>query len=258
MMVRTTDSPQERRQNILEDLRLNGKVVAIEQSRLYGVSVDTIRRDLGELASAGLLRRVHGGALPISPSTAPYAERDRHALGAKVALALAARELARDGQVIIFGGGTTNSAIARHLPPNLRATAVTASPGIALDLANYQHIQVILIGGRLNKTELLAADAEAVAQMKRFMADICFLGVCSIHPEVGYSVNNYEEVTMARTLIQQSGEVVATVTAEKLGTIAPFIAAPIDKITHIITEKQVADEALAPYILQGVQVVKAG
>ena len=61
---------------------------------------------------------------------------------------------------------------------------------------------------------------------------------------------------MARTLIQQSGEVVATVTAEKLGTIAPFIVAPIDKITHIITEKQVADEVLAPYILQGVRVLK--
>ena len=57
------DLPQERRQRILDDLRRQGKVVALELSQRYGVSQDTIRRDLGALASQGLLKRVHGGAL---------------------------------------------------------------------------------------------------------------------------------------------------------------------------------------------------
>lgn len=255
--TQTSNLPQERRQNILEELRLNGKVVAIELSELYGVSEDTIRRDLRELASEGLLKRVHGGALPISPNAIPYTEREKQSSATKAALAHVARDFVRDGQLILFGGGTTNSEIAKNLPPNLRATAVTSSPQIALHLCRYQYIEVILIGGRLNKTELVAVDADAVAQMKRFQADVCFLGVCSLHPEAGYTINAYEEVAMAQMLIAQSGEVVATITADKLGTSAPFVVSPIDKITHIITENQVSDDTLAPYRAQGIQILKA-
>ena len=249
--------PQERRQNILEELHANGIVVAIELSERYGVSKDTIRRDLRELASMGLLKRVHGGALPLSPNAIPYTEREKQSSATKKMLAKVAGELVQDGQLILFGGGTTNSEIAKNLPPNLLATAVTTSPLIAVNLARYQHIEVIQIGGRLNKVELVAVDADAVVQMKQFQADICFLGVCSLHPEAGYTINVYEEVAMAQTLIAQSGEVVATVTAEKLGTTAPFVVSPLDKITYLITESQVSDETLAPYKAQGIQVIKA-
>ena len=254
--MRTTNLPQERRQKILEELHLHGKVVAIELSKRYRVSEDTIRRDLRALATAGLLQRVHGGALPISPSTASYIERDKQPSTTKAMLARVAGDLVQDGQLIIIGSGTTNAEIAKHLPPNLQATIVTASPQIALQLARYPHIEVIMIGGRLNKTELVTTDAKAVAQIKQFQADTCFLGVCSLHPEVGVTANTYEEVTLARALIEQSGDVIATVTANKLGTIAPFVVAPIDTITHIITENQVMDTILAPYQTRGIQVLK--
>lgn len=252
------DLPQERRQFILEDLRLHGKVVAMELSKRYGVSEDTIRRDLRELASQGLLKRVHGGALPISPITMPFAERDKQPSKARAVLARAAGKLVQDGQLIIFGGGTTNAEIARNLPAELRATVVTISPQIALILAGYPNIETILIGGRLNKRELIAVDAVAVAQIKQFQADICFLGVCSLHPELGFTTNMYEEVEMDRVFIEQSGEVVATVTADKLGTISSFIVSPIDGITHIVTEAGAAEEALARYEAQGIHVIKAG
>lgn len=252
----TTNLPQERRQNILEELRLNGKVIAIDLSTRYGVSEDTIRRDLRELAAAGLLKRVHGGALPITPTTAPFREREREPSAAKEALARLAGELVQNGQLIILGDGTTNAEIAKNLPVNLNATIVTTSPQIALHLANYQHIEIILIGGRLNKLELVVTDAEATAQIKKFNADICFLGVCSLHPEIGFTANVYEEVAIAQAMIEQSGEVVATVTANKLGTIAPFIVSPINKLTHIITESQVTDDRLAPYKAEGIQVLQ--
>lgn len=247
--------PQERREKILQELRLNGKVVAIELSAHYGVSEDTIRRDLRDLGSAGLLKRVHGGALPISPSTAPYIDRDKKQTKSKVALARAARELVHDGQVIILGSGTTNAEIAQHLPSNLKATIITASPQIALSLAEYQHIEVIVIGGCLNKSDLTTFDAEAVAQIKRFQADICFLGVCSVHHEVGITTNTYEEVAMDRAIIEQSGDVVATMTADKLGTIASFIVYPIEKITHIVTESSIDNEVISLYESLGTQVI---
>jgi DeoR/GlpR family transcriptional regulator of sugar metabolism len=253
----TINLPQERKQAILEELRLHGRVVAAELCNLYGVSEDTIRRDLRELAAAGLLKRVHGGALPISPNNIPFMEGDKQNPINKVMLARTARELVQDGQLILLGGGTTNTCIAKNLPPDLRATIVTISPQIALHLASYQHIDVILIGGHLNKKELVASDAEAVAQIKRFQADICFLGVCGLHPEVGCTIFDYEEVNIMRTFIEQSGDIIATVTAEKLGTVGPYIVSPISAISHIITEKQVEDEILAPYSALGIQVFKA-
>ena len=251
------DLPEERRVNILDELRQKGKVVAAELSELYGVSEDTIRRDLRDLANAGMLKRVHGGALPISPNNAPYFERDKQRFAVKVSLAHTASKLVRDGQVILFGSGTTNAEIAKNLPLNLKATIVTISPLIALYLAEYPYVDVIQVGGKMSKRQLVTCDAESVAQVRRFAADICFLGICSLHPEVGITGNNYDEGEMSRALIEQSGEVVATVTMEKLGTVAPFVVAPIEAITHIVTENQVLDDKLAPYQTMGIQIIKA-
>jgi DeoR/GlpR family transcriptional regulator of sugar metabolism len=255
--MQTIDLPQERQQAILDELHLRGRVVASELSSQYGVSEDTIRRDLRDLAAAGLLKRVHGGALPIAPNNIPFTERDKQNPFGKIKLAKAARELVRDGQLILLGGGTTNTSLAKNLPPDLRATIVTISPQIALHLANYRNIAVILIGGHLYKRELVTSDTEAIEQIRRFQADICFLGICGLHPEVGCSIYDYEEVNMMRTFIAQSGEVVATVTEEKLGTVGPYVVAPCTAITHIITEKQVKEEILVPYRNLGIQVFKA-
>src|SRR4051794_41925583 len=84
-----------------------GSVVASRAAARLGVSLDTIRRDLDELAGAGALRRVHGGALPASPSPRRFVDRPDQDVGAKRAIARAARGLIADGQVVVLGGGTT-------------------------------------------------------------------------------------------------------------------------------------------------------
>ncbi len=251
------DLCQERRDLILDELHRNGKVVAVELSGRYGVSEDTIRRDLGELAAAGLLKRVHGGALPLTPSRGPYYVRDRQHLEVKPGLSLAASRLVKDGQLILFGGGTMNAEIARNLPLDLRATAVTTSPLIALYLMEYTHVEVIIVGGHMNRRELVTCGVEATEKIRGFQADICFLGVCGVHPEVGITSTLYEEVELVRALIEQSGEVIATLTADKLGAIAPFFVAPAENITYIVTEKTVSEEVLDPYRLLGIQIVRA-
>jgi DeoR/GlpR family transcriptional regulator of sugar metabolism len=253
----TIDLCQERRELILEELSRNGRVVAAELSARYGVSEDTIRRDLSELAAARLLKRVHGGALPLTPSRGPYYERDRQHLGVKPGLAQAASQLVKNGQLILFGGGTMNAEIAKNLPLDLHATAATTSPLIALYLMEYPQVEVILIGGTMNKRELVTCGAEASAKVRDFQADICFLGVCGVHPEVGITSTLYEEVDLVRALIEQSGEVVATLTADKLGAIAPFTVAPAENITYIVTENHITDEMLAPYQALGIQIIRA-
>src|SRR5919197_3984459 len=112
---------EERRQLILERLGRDGKVVAAELSMSLAVSPDTVRRDLRELADAGLLRRVHGGALPATLGARPYAARLEQSPEAKVAIARATGRLFRHGQVILLDSGTTTLEVARHLPPELEA-----------------------------------------------------------------------------------------------------------------------------------------
>src|SRR5258708_7845072 len=109
---------EERHQHILSTLKRDGKIVATDLSLALGVSEDTVRRDLRELGEAGLLQRVHGGALPRSPATASHIARQRQAPEAKLAIARAAVRLLRPGQVILLDGGTTTLRVAHEMPPD--------------------------------------------------------------------------------------------------------------------------------------------
>lgn len=245
----------ERRQYILERLRLEGKVVASELSAALEVSEDTIRRDLRELAEAGQLQRVHGGALPRSPAIASYEVRQSQATSAKAAIAQAALQLIRDGQVIMLDGGTTTLQVAQQLPRGLRATVITNSPPIAEILADHPCVELVLIGGRLFKQSRVAVGAAATEAIRLVRADLCMLGVCSLHPEAGISVTDLEEAATKRAMIAVSAEVVALADAEKLGTVAPYLVGPIGELTHLVTEREVPEATLAPYRERGVQIV---
>src|SRR5207248_3366777 len=177
----------ERRRSIMQTLQREGKVLASELSKAMHVSEDTIRRDLRELAAAGELQRVHGGALPRLPTNARFTERQQQSPGAKAAIAQAAMRLIRQDQVIILDGGTTPLQVAQQLPPDLRATVITHSPPVALALAVYPEIEVIVIGGKLYKHELVTVGAATVEAYRNIRADLCLLGIGSLHPEVGIS-----------------------------------------------------------------------
>jgi DeoR/GlpR family transcriptional regulator of sugar metabolism len=249
---------QERRRQILARLQAEGKVIAAELSRRYGVSEDTIRRDLREMAQAGLLQRVHGGALPLSPSLADFATRQKQARPARLKLAQAAARLVQTHQVIMFDGGTTTLEVARQLDPQLKATAITLSPEIALVLAAYPGLEVILIGGRLDKHERVSGGAAALESLLALRADLCFFGLCSLHPELGLTAGHYEEVPLKRAMIAGAGEVIAVVTADKFGAAAPFTVAPIQELTQIVTEAAVPAETLLPYRQAGIEIIQPG
>ena len=122
---------------ILEKLEAEGQVQSTALSLFFSVSEDTIRRDLRELAAEGRLQRVHGGALPASSAIAPFAERQSVKMDAKKRVARRGAQLISPGQVVIIDGWTTTSELITFLPPDLRVTVVTHSPGIALGLVNH-------------------------------------------------------------------------------------------------------------------------
>ncbi len=247
---------EERHLHILSTLRRDGKIVATDLSIALGVSEDTVRRDLRDLGEAGLLQRVHGGALPRSPATASHILRQRQAPEAKQAIARAAVGLLRAGQVILLDGGTTTLRIAQEIPPDFQATVITNSPAIAVTLAEHPRIEIIVIGGRLLKPDLVLLGAMAVEALHMIRTDICYLGICSIHPEVGLSVLDLEEAHVKRAMITGASEVVAVADSSKLGTAAPYVIGPIHMLTHLITEHGAGDDALAPYQAAGITVLR--
>ena len=245
----------ERRAVILERLRSSGRVLVADLCGEFSCSVDTIRRDLRELDEAGLLRRVHGGALPRQGIGGPFAERARRSAGAKASIARRAAGCAVDGQVIVIDGGTTTLEVARALREDLHATVVTTCPPIAVALAERPGLEVTVIGGTLRRGSLVTVGAETVSALAAIRADIVFLGVCGLHPSIGVTVPDIEERNVKAAMIDGAGEVVALADADKLGTVMPFVVAPLGGVTHLVTDAPVDDEALAPYLAAGIEVI---
>lgn len=249
--------PAERRQHILEMLRTDGKVVAAELSQSLGISEDTIRRDLREMAEAGLLQRVHGGALPRTPTPLPYADRENTQPEAKISIARATIPLLVDRQVILFDGGTTTLQVARHLPRDFSATIVTNSVPVAAALIDHPRVEIILLGGRVFKHGRVAMGAKTMESLREIRVDLCILGVGGLHPEIGITVLDYEEAAVKRTMIASANEVVAAVSPEKLGTVGPYVVESAKCLTHLVTESHVPEDQVLPYRNLGIQVVSS-
>jgi DeoR/GlpR family transcriptional regulator of sugar metabolism len=247
----------ERRQLILERLRLDGRVVATELSRELDVSIDTVRRDLRELADGGHVRRVHGGALPPVVGARPYEVRREQATGAKQAIARRTESMLQDDQVILLDAGTTTLEVARSLRPTLRATVITNSPAIATVLAEHPQVEVAMLGGTLAKEARALVGAATVEALRSIRADVLVLGVCSLHPEIGITVLELEESYVKRAMVASAADVIAVSAADKLGSAGPYVVAPITELTHMVVERSLEDEEIEPYRRLGIEVVTA-
>lgn len=248
---------RERKAHILDVLQRDRRVVAKAVSQELGLSEDTIRRDLRELAGEGLLQRVHGGALPASPAVADLATRRHLSPEGKVAIGRAAAALVKPGQVVILDGGTTAIQVARHLDPDLRATLVTHSPSVAVELANHANVAVELIGGRLFRHSMVVVGAAAAEAIARVRADLYLMGVTGIHPEFGLTTGDAEEAAIKRALSRQAAETVVLASREKLGAASPFLVAALSEIDALMVERSLPDETTRPYREAGVTMLSA-
>jgi DeoR/GlpR family transcriptional regulator of sugar metabolism len=236
---------QERKLHIQAVLAHDGRVVAKELGEELGLSEDTIRRDLRELAAAGLLQRVHGGALPSSPAMGDFSARERLTTSSKSRIGRAAARLVQAGQVIFLDGGTTAIQVAKYLPLDLRATVVTHSPSIAVELVGHANIVVEIIGGRLFKHSLVSVGAAAIEAITRVRPDIFFMGVTGVHPDAGLTTGDAEEAAVKRAISRQSGETVVLASEEKIGAASPFLVIPLGDADVLV-----ADGALPAGLLE--------
>lgn len=247
----------QRKQHLLDILKREGRIVAKTLSQELGLSEDTIRRDLRELAQEGLLQRVHGGALPVSPAIVDFAGREDILQEEKIAIGKAAAGLIKNKQVVILDGGTTAIQVARHLDRNLHATIVTHSARTAVELVNHPEIEIILIGGRLFKHSIVSVGAAAIESISHIRADMYFMGVTGIHPEVGLSTGDLEEAYMKLALSKQAAETIVLASHEKLGAASPYVVTSLNDISGLIVEQSVSEEILFPFRQFELSIIKA-
>lgn len=248
---------QQRKQLILDKLRQDGRIVAATLSESLGLSEDTIRRDLRALAAAGLLQRVHGGALPASPAAANFAARSGLEVSGKQAIARAAAALVQPGQVVFIDGGTSCQQVALQLPMALRATVVTHSPTIALALVDHPQVEVLLVGGRFYKHSVVAVGAATVEAIGRVHADLYFMGASGISASLGLSTGDMEEALVKRAFIAQAAETWVLASAEKLNAASPYVIAACREATGLIVERGTAEKDTAPFEAEGLVVLRA-
>ena len=246
----------QRKKILLARLAAEGQLVAKELALEFETSEDTIRRDLRELAAEGKLQRVHGGALPVSAALGDLQAREQLSTADKVALGRFGAGLIRAGQVVILDGGTTAIQVARHLAPALRATVVTHSPNVAVELAAHPGIEIIVLGGRLFRHSMVNVGASVIDAASRLRADLFFLGATGVHPDAGLSTGDAEEAAVKRALHERAAETVVLASAEKLMAASPFVVAPLVAASLVAVPRATPERVTRALRAGGVRVRK--
>ncbi len=245
----------QRKQRILEILSRDKQVHSTALSQFFNVSEDSIRRDLRELAAAGLLQRVHGGALPVSAAIAPYEVRKSVHTDAKRSIARKGAALINPGQVVIIDGGTTTSEMIKLLPQDMPFTVVTHSPGIAVGLIDYPAIEVILLGGTLFKHSVVTTGMTMAEAAARINADLFFMGVTGVHHSAGFTTGSYEEAGVKRLLSERASETIVMASHEKIAAASAFAIGNLSLASTLIVEGELGEPLMAALHSNGVSVM---
>lgn len=248
---------EERLQYILKRLEVNQRVSSVELSEELAVSDDTIRRDLNEMASMGLLKKVHGGAIPSipkAPTPLKLMERVAYAQAEKQLIAQKAIQLFKDGQTVILDNGSTNMLIAKSLPPLLTVTIFTNSLPIAQILCEHPNVEVIFVGGKINKNAQVAEGTAATLTLSKIRADLCIVGVCSIHPQIGVTTPYWEEGLVKQKMVEISEKVVATAWRDKFNTAETCWVCDYETLDILITDSSLSSSQLFDYEGKGVEI----
>ncbi len=247
----------ERRRRIVELVRDRGSVRASELMDLFGVTDETIRRDLAQLADLGVLSRAHGGAMAPTRAESSFSLRLREHEAEKVAIAQAAAELVSDGSTIIVDSGSTAVHFVRALKSKRDLIVVTNAVTNAIELMESRDITVVLTGGIVRPTTFGAVGELAVATLGELRVDQTFLAINSVSIEGGLTYPNFDEVAVKRAMIAAATDVILLADHSKFGHDSLVRVAPIDVLTHVVTSAGSDPETIGALRERGIQVIVA-
>jgi DeoR/GlpR family transcriptional regulator of sugar metabolism len=247
----------ERQSFIRKLVKTNGRVTVLELSKQFNVSDATIRRDLDELTDQGWIRRTHGGAMNSERVSReqPMVIRAREHQAEKERIGQAAAQLIRENETIFLGSGSTALEIARHLPPDLTLTVITNSLPVVNTLADYETIELIVIGGMLRISEYSMVGHIAEQAIKEIRADRVFIGMHAIDLQHGFTNDFLPEVMTDRAILEIALQVVIVSDSSKFGRISSVLVAPIDVADLLITDHNLPAETVEEIQTLGIDVL---
>lgn len=245
---------EERLDYILKKLLTDQKVLQTELSSDLQVSEDTVRRDLEVLAQSGQLIKVRGGAIPHSPNPYSFKERIVYHQDDKKHIAQKALAFLHDGQTVIIDGGTSTLTLVKLFPLNLRLTVITNSVPIVSQLLEHPYIDIIFTGGLIGKNSQTAGGMDTIRMLQKVHADLCFLGVCSLHPHAGVTGLDLGEADVNSVMVAAADKTIALATSDKMGTAEPYKVCDITGLDTIVTDNPDLP-SLKPYRNLGIQVI---
>jgi DeoR family fructose operon transcriptional repressor len=252
---------EERQQAITTLVAERGRLSVADLAEAFDVTTETIRRDLSALERAGLLRRVHGGAVPAAALTmleSAVSDRDRAQADEKDRIAKAAADLVpRDGGSVVLDAGNTTSRLASRLPRDRRLTVITNSVPAVVRLAGSPSVDLYLLPGRVRRTTQAAVGEQTVAALGRLRVDVSFLGTNGITVGHGLSTPDHSEAAAKRAMVRCANRVVVLADSTKLGAEHTVRFAELEEVDVLVTDSMARPRDVSALESRGIEVVVA-
>lgn len=252
---------EERQQAIATLVTQRGRRSVSDLADEHEVTTETVRRDLSVLERAGIIRRVHGGAVPAESLTvleAAVSDRDRANIEQKDKIAKAAIALLPQAEgSVLLDAGTTTARLATHLPRDHRLTVMTNAVPIAARLAGYASIDLHLLPGRVRRTTHAAVGDDTVAALNLLRSDVAFLGTNGLSVTHGFSTPDHSEAAAKRAMVRSAQRVVVLADSSKIGRETTVRFADLEDIDVLVTDDGIATKDLELLRSHDIEVVVA-
>ena len=252
---------EERQQAIAGLVAQRGRVAVTSVAEHFGVTTETVRRDLAVLERAGMLRRVHGGAVPVGALAVVepgLGERRSTRTDAKRRIAAAALTLTPPAHgSLILDGGSSTAALAELLPGDRPMVTATNSVPIAARLAGSPGITLHVLGGRVRGITQSAVGESTVAALAELRADVVFLGTNGISAGHGFSTPDEAEAAVKRAMARAAQRVVVLADSSKLDREHLVRFATVEDVDVLVTDDEADPAVVAELESQGIEVLVA-
>lgn len=229
----------DRQEFILKKLRIDGEVGVDALSREWGVTTQTVRRDLGELCDVGLAVRTHGGAKRMIASSAiAYEDRRQNQTQAKSAVANAAAALIPNGASLALNIGTTTEMVAESLRLHEDLTVLSNNINIVPILRASRLKSLILIGGEVRLEDGAIIGEEAIRAISNYKVDFAIIGASSLDADGSVLDFDEREVAVARALLKNARQKILVADVSKFDIAAPYKICDARDLDHIILNTQ--------------------
>jgi len=236
---------EERRMQLAAWSQSEGRVDAVEASNRLKVAVETVRRDLEILQRRGVVRRVHGGAIPSErfSKEANVSERKSRNADAKRKIAdAAARFIPSSGCIFVDGGSTTEN-LWRHLINKPNILVVTNNIQLASRIGE-SSTRMILLGGEVRPQSLSTTGNLAVEELNKFHAQVAFIGVNGISDEAGLTTADLGEAVVKRVMIANAGERILLADNSKFGSSFAAKFSTVSEFDRLVTDSGTPEDFL--------------